>query len=230
MIRVRRADERGRTRLPWLDGRHTFSFGDFYDPQFTHFGTLRVLNDDVIAPNGGFDTHPHRDMEIVTVVLEGALRHADSMGNGSVIRPGEVQRMTAGTGVLHSEHNDSSTDPAHLLQIWVLPEAKGLTPGYEQLSIDPSRGAWTLLASRDGRLGSVTIHQQAEIHRTRLEAGDALEVAPPPGRRSWLHVATGAVTLNATELVPGDGVELDLGDSGTLRTTRAAEVLRFDVA
>ena len=232
MIRVRRAEDRGRTRLPWLDGRHTFSFGGYVDPEHHHFRRLRVINDDVVAPGGGFDTHPHHDMEIVTVMLSGALRHQDSMGNGSVIRPGEIQRMTAGTGVLHSEHNASDTEPAHLLQIWIFPEERGLTPGYEQRAFDTAGrpGEWVTVASRDGREGSVTIHQDASIHRAQLDPGAALPVALAPDRHAWLHVATGAVELDGTTLRAGDGAAISDVEAVTLRGVETADVLLFDLA
>lgn len=232
MIRIRRAADRGRTRLPWLDGRHTFSFGEYHDPEHVRFGALRVINEDVVAPGGGFDTHPHSDMEIVTVVLEGALRHADSMGNGSVIRPGEVQRMTAGTGVLHSEHNASDTEPVHLLQIWIFPERRGLPPSYEQRSFDTATrpGEWVTVASPDGRDGSVTIHQDAEIRRAHLPAGTALAATLSPGRRAWLHVATGSVTLDGERLGPGDAAAIEDATTLELRGVEDADVLLFDLA
>jgi redox-sensitive bicupin YhaK (pirin superfamily) len=232
VIRIRRAADRGRTELPWLDGRHTFSFGGYHDPRHHHFGRLRVINDDVVAPGGGFDTHPHHDMEIVTVVLDGALRHADSMGNGSVIRPGEVQRMTAGTGVLHSEHNASDTEPVHLLQIWIFPERKGLSPSYEQRAFDTSAraGEWATVASRDGRDASVTIHQDASILRAALPAGGSLDVPVPEGRKAWLHVATGAVRLGDHELGPGDGAAIETTDVPALEGVEDADVLLFDLA
>jgi len=230
MIHIRRADERGRTRLRWLDGRHTFSFGDYHDPQHMGFGTLRVLNDDIVAPGGGFDTHPHRDMEIVTVVLSGALRHRDSMGNGSVIRPGEVQRMTAGTGVFHSEHNASDAEPVHLLQIWILPERRGLTPSYEQRTFDTAAraGEWVLVASRDGADGSVTIHQDAAIRRAHVPAGTTLAVDVPADRGSWLHVAEGAVELGGERLSAGDAAALTGDVALELRATADADLLLLD--
>lgn len=232
MIRVRRAADRGRTLLPWLDGRHTFSFGAYHDPAHVRFGALRVINEDVVAPGGGFDTHPHADMEIVTIVLSGALRHTDSMGNGSVIRPGEVQRMSAGTGVFHSEHNASDTEPVHLLQIWVHPERRGLEPSYEQTSFDTAArpGEWVLVASRDGRDGSVTIHQDATLHRAVLPEGAVIATRVRPGRRVWLHVATGRVTLDDAVLGPGDAAAIE--DAATLRlaANEDADLLLFDLA
>ncbi len=232
MIRVRRAEDRGRTQLPWLDGRHTFSFGGYVDPEHHHFRSLRVINDDVIAPGGGFDTHPHHDMEIVTVVLDGALRHRDSMGNGSVIRPGEVQRMTAGTGVLHSEHNELQDTPTRLLQIWIFPESKGLDPGYEQKSFDTEArsGEWVLVASRDGREGSVTIHQDASIRRAHLAPDEELSLDVAPNRHVWLHVASGAVEIAGTTLRAGDGAAVSEETELVLRGVETADVLLFDLA
>src|SRR5262249_10063678 len=193
--------------LDWLDSRHSFSFGDYYDPAQLGFRSLRVLNDDRVAPGTGFGMHPHRDMEILTWVLSGALEHADSLGNGSVIRPGQVQRMTAGTGILHSEYNPSETEPVHLLQIWIVPAHKGLTPGYEERTFEPSelRGRLRLLASADGRDGAVTIHQDADVYAALLGPGQAVTHALRPGRSAWVQVAEGAVTLNGQPLRAGDG-------------------------
>ena len=232
MIRIRRGAQRGSTQLPWLDGRHTFSFGGYHDPQHVRFGTLRVINEDVVAPGGGFDTHPHNDMEIVTIVLEGALRHADSMGNGSIIRPGEVQRMTAGTGVTHSEHNDSATDPVHLLQIWLFPERHGLPPSYEQTAFDVAGrpGQWVLVASRDGRDGSVTIHQDAALHRACVPAGSGLTAEIADGRRAWLHIVAGTVRLGEETLEAGDAAAIERTNSVAMRAESDADLLLFDLA
>src|SRR5205809_7896778 len=190
MIQIRRAGERGHANHGWLDTYHTFSFSDYYDPKFMGFRSLRVINEDWVQPGYGFPTHPHRDMEIITYVLEGSLEHKDSMGTGSVIRPGEVQKMSAGTGVRHSEFNPSPTEPAHLLQIWLTPERRGLTPGYEQKAFPEGerRNRWRLVASRDGRDGSVTIHQDAAMYVTSLDAGKEVTHSLPPGRHAWLQV------------------------------------------
>jgi redox-sensitive bicupin YhaK (pirin superfamily) len=232
MITVRPADERGRTALDWLDSRHTYSFGDYYDPRHMGFRSLRVLNDDHIAPGAGFGTHPHRDMEIISYVVRGALEHRDSLGTGEVLRPGEVQRMTAGTGVLHSEFNPSPTEPTHLLQIWLMPERRGLKPGYEQTAFPEAerRGRWRLVASRDGRDGSVTVHQDVELYATLLEPGEAVTHELRPGRHAWVQVARGSVTLNGRPLRAGDGAAVS--DEAALAVVAAepSEVLLFDLA
>jgi len=232
-MHIRRAGERGRANLGWLDSRHTFSFGHYHDPKHMGFGPVRVINDDRVAPGGGFPTHPHSDMEIVTYVLAGALEHRDSLGTGSVIRPGDVQRMSAGRGIRHSEFNASRTDPVHFLQIWVLPESQGLAPGYEQktFSDDEKRGRLRLVASRDGRLGSVTVHRDLDLYAALLAPGDRVEHVLAHGRGAWLHVARGAVTLNGTALDAGDGVGLSAADTLTLEGgSEEAEVLLFDFA
>ncbi len=231
MITIRRSEERGRTQLPWLDGRHTFSFGGYYDPRHQGFRALRVINDDVIAPGGGFDTHPHNDMEIVTVVLSGALRHRDSMGNGSIIRAGEIQRMTAGSGVRHSEHNPSSEDATRLLQIWIRPDSEGLEPSYEQKAFDAAArpGEWLLVASRDGRDGSLTVHQDVSLHRASVPVGSTLEVAIGTGRHGWLHVAAGSVELAGETLHAGDSAALSDVTAASLTGIETADVLLFDL-
>jgi redox-sensitive bicupin YhaK (pirin superfamily) len=207
MIRIRPRNERGRTKLDWLDSSHTFSFGDYYDPGHMGFRALRVINDDFVQPGKGFGTHSHRDMEIISLVLEGALEHKDSTGASSVIRHGDVQRMSAGTGITHSEWNHAREAKVHFLQIWILPEARGLKPGYEQKSIpeETRRGRLVLLASRDGRDGSVTIHQDASLYGARLDPGQSVAHVILPGRHAWAHVARGAVTLNGRTLAAGDG-------------------------
>jgi hypothetical protein len=231
MITIRRANERGHTRIDWLDSWHTFSFGDYFDPQYVDFRALRVINEDYIAPGKGFGTHPHRDMEIVTYVLDGALEHRDSLGNGSVIRPGEIQRMSAGTGIRHSEFNASSTDPVHLLQIWLVPERVGLPPGYEQRPLPGGgRGGLQVIASRDGRDGSVTIHQDASIHAARLAAGAHVEHRLAGGRHAWVQVARGALTVNGPALRAGDGAGISDERAVQLRADSDAEVLLFDLA
>lgn len=232
MITLRPARERGHAHHGWLDTWHSFSFADYHHPRQMGFGSLRVLNDDIIAPGAGFPTHGHRDMEIVTWVLDGALEHKDSLGTGSVIRPGEVQRMSAGTGIRHSEYNPSDTQATHLLQIWILPEAAGLAPGYEQRAIPPRdmAGRLRLIASRDGRDGSVVIHQDTDILVTRLAAGQAVAHTPVPGRLVYVHVASGRVALNGQSLAGGDGARLEGETSLRLQAEADSEVLLFDMA
>jgi hypothetical protein len=232
MITLRPSRERGHVQLGWLDSYHTFSFGDYFDPRHVHFRALRVINEDRVAPGKGFDTHPHRDMEIVTYVLEGALEHRDSLGSSSIIRPGEVQRMSAGTGVTHSEYNPSRDSPVHLLQIWILPEEKGLEPEYEQRAfpLDESRGKLLLVASRDGRDGSVTIHQDASIHAGRLAQGDAVVHRVAPRRHAWVQVARGSIALNGKTLEAGDGARASDEPALELTAKEDAEVLVFDLA
>lgn len=229
MISVRPAAERGHVNFGWLDTRHTFSFGQYYDPRYMGFGALRVINDDRVAPGAGFPMHPHADMEILTYVLEGALEHRDSIGNGAVIRPGEVQRMSAGTGIRHSEFNASQELPVHLLQIWILPERSGLAPGYEQKAIDVG-DELTLLASRDGRDGSVTIHQDAGVFAARLVPDKPARHRLAPGRRAWLHVARGDAVLNGIALAAGDGAAVTDESELELGTRSGGEVLLFDLA
>ncbi len=232
MMQLRRSPERGHFDHGWLDTLHTFSFADYYDPRHMHFRTLRVINEDRVAPGAGFPTHPHRDMEIVTYVLEGALQHRDSMGNGSVIRPGDVQRMSAGSGVTHSEYNASESEPVHLLQIWMLPERKGIPPSYEQkaFSEEERRGKLRLVASPDGRDGSVTIHQDNALYVALLGPGESVRHELAPNRHAWLQVARGRVTLNGTELAAGDGAAISQEKFVELRGVQDAEVLLFDLA
>ncbi|MCC7386593.1 MAG: pirin family protein [Deltaproteobacteria bacterium] len=232
MIAIRRADERGRSKGGWLDSRHTFSFADYYDPAHMGFGALRVINDDWVNASAGFGAHPHRDMEIISYVLSGALEHKDSMGNGSTIRPGDVQRMSAGTGVVHSEWNHSKTDRVHFLQIWIVPEKSGLPPGYEQRSFEPQqlRDRLAVVASPDGRDGSVTVHQDAAIYVTALSAGKSVEHEVETGRRAWVQVASGSVTLNGVTLDAGDGAAVTDESRLALRGVKDAEVLVFDLA
>ena len=230
MIQLRKANDRGHANHGWLDSWHTFSFADYHDPKHVSFSALRVINEDRVSPGKGFPTHPHRDMEIITYVLEGALEHKDSLGTGSVIRPGEVQRMSAGTGIRHSEFNHSQSEPVHFLQIWILPDRHGVTPGYEQKRIDPAElnGKLRLVASPDGRDGSVTIHQNASIYAARLN-GDEVTHTLTSGRRAWLQVARGTARINGTMLHAGDGVGVE--DEPVLRLTAdgSAEVLLFDL-
>ncbi len=230
MMQVRRAQERGHFNFGWLNTYHTFSFGEYHDPQFMGFRSLRVINEDWVQAGGGFPTHPHRDMEIVTYILEGALEHKDSMGNGSAIRPGEVQRMSAGTGITHSEYNPSPSEPVHLLQIWLLPEQRGLTPGYEQKTYPAAekRGRMRLIASRDGREGSVTIHQDADVYAALLN-GEEIVFPLRPQRHAWVQVARGTVSINGRELGPGDAAAVSAEEQVRLGPGKDAEVLLFDL-
>jgi len=232
MMQIRRGSERGRTELGWLDSRHTFSFGDYHDPEQMGFRALRVLNDDRVRPGKGFGTHPHRDMEIVSIVISGALEHRDSLGNGSVIRPGDVQRMSAGTGVLHSEFNPSPTEPTRFLQIWVLPERSGLPPGYEQRAFSAAerRGRLRLVAARDGRDGAVTVHQDVEIWMAQLSPGGQAEHPLRPGRHAWVQVASGEVRVGSATLGEGDGAALTGEAVAKIAGISEAEVLLFDLA
>jgi len=231
MIRVRRAEERGETRTGWLDSRHTFSFGDYYDPQQMGFSDLRVINEDRVAPGGGFGTHSHRDMEIITYVLEGALAHKDSTGTSSVIRVGDVQRMSAGTGISHSEYNASKTEPVHFLQIWIISDATGLPPGYEQraFSLDKHRGKWTLIASKDGRENSVTVHQDVNVWAARFSPEERSTFPLKPNRKIWTQVARGGVTLNGTSLSAGDGAAVTDESTLEIKSLDQAEILVFDL-
>lgn len=238
MITIRKSEDRGFAQHGWLEARHSFSFADYHDPAHMGFRTLRVINEDRVAPGKGFGTHGHRDMEIVTVVLEGALEHRDSMGNRGRIRPGEVQRMSAGTGVQHSEMNGSPSETLHLLQIWILPERAGIEPGYEQAEFphDARRNELLLVASRDGREGSVTIHQDAELRIARLDAGKRVDQPLRPGRHAWVQVASGRVRLATpgadapVELGAGDGAAISGEPSLVLEALEDAEVLVFDLA
>lgn len=214
MIELRPAAARGLTRLDWLTSRHSFSFGEYYDPDAMSFGPLRVINEDIVAPGAGFATHGHRDMEIVSIIISGALAHRDSLGTGSVIHPGEVQRMTAGTGIRHSEYNASDREPVHFLQIWIEPERGGLAPSYEQRPVPhQSGGGWRLLGSADGRDGSVVIHRAVDLLQAHLAPGEDLGYRLASERHSWLQVVSGAVTLNSLAMVAGDGAAIS-GESG----------------
>ena len=235
MIQIRPSGERGHANYGWLDTYHTFSFSDYYDPRFMGFRSLRVINEDRVQPGYGFPTHPHRDMEIVTYVLEGSLEHKDSMGTGSVIQPGEVQKMSAGTGVRHSEFNHSETEPVHLYQIWLLPEREGVKPMYEQKAIpaDEKRGKLRVLASPNGGNGNgaVKLYQDAEIFATELGAGQSVEHELGAERYAWVQVVRGTVNVNGKELRAGDGAAI--AQEAQLRITGAgenSEVLLFDLA
>jgi quercetin 2,3-dioxygenase len=231
MIAVRKAEERGHANHGWLDSYHTFSFADYYDPEHMGFGPLRVINEDRVAPGTGFGTHGHRDMEIISYVLEGELEHKDNMGNGSVIRPGEVQRMSAGTGVLHSEHNASQREPVHFLQIWIQPKFTGIRPGYEQKAFSDAekRGRLRLVASPDGRDGSVTIHQDAFVYSAVLAKGESADHTLAPGRKGYVQVARGTAKLNGIALAAGDGARVSEEGPLTITTESSAEVLLFDL-
>jgi len=232
MITIRKANDRGHFDFGWLDTYHTFSFGDYHDREFMGFRSLRVINEDRVTPRTGFPTHGHRDMEIITYVLSGALEHRDSMGNGSAIRPGEVQRMTAGSGVTHSEANSSETDAVHLLQIWILPNARNLQPGYEQKAFtdQEKRGQWRLVVSNDGRDGSVTINQDAAIFAAIIEPGSEVVHQLAANRNAWIQVARGAVTVNGNELDQGDGAAVMAESVLTIAGREESEVLLFDLA
>ena len=231
MSDIRKAAERGHANHGWLDSYHSFSFADYYDPAHMGYGALRVINDDRVEPGQGFGMHGHRDMEIITYVLEGALEHKDSMGNGSVIRPGNVQRMSAGTGVRHSEFNPSRAERVHLLQIWIEPKFTGVRPGYEEKEFSPAEktGRLRLIASPDGREGSVTIHQDALVYAALLDGKNAVAHALAPGRRAYVHVARGAVKLNGIELKGGDGVKIAGENELKFSGARQAELLLFDL-
>ena len=232
MITIRKAQERGHANHGWLDSFHTFSFADYYDPGEMGFGTLRVINEDRVAPGKGFGKHPHRDMEIISYVLEGALEHKDSMGTGSVIRPGDVQRMSAGTGVLHSEMNPSPDEPVHFFQIWLLPAKRGIEPTYEQKRFEDAekQGRLKLVATQDAREGTVTINQDVDLYAGVFAPGDAAHLPMRPGRHAWVQVARGNVTLNGTPLSQGDGAAVSEEAALDLSATSAAEVIVFDLA
>jgi redox-sensitive bicupin YhaK (pirin superfamily) len=231
MITIRRAAERGHVDHGWLDTYHSFSFADYYDQRHMGWGPLRVINEDRVGPGEGFPPHAHRDMEIITYVLEGALEHKDSIGTGSVIRPGDVQRMSAGTGVRHSEYNHSAREPVHLLQIWIEPARRGIAPSYEQTSFttDDTRGRLRVIASADGRDGAVTIQQDATVYATVLAPGEQVAHALAPERRAWLQVARGAVRLNGQRLEQGDGAAVSDEPTLTIEADEPAEALLFDL-
>jgi redox-sensitive bicupin YhaK (pirin superfamily) len=232
MVTIRRSDERGGGDHGWLNTRHSFSFDQYYDPRHMGFRSLRVINEDWVQPGHGFPMHPHRDMEIITYLLEGVLEHKDSMGNGSIIRPGDGQRMSAGTGVRHSEANPSQTDPAHLLQIWILPERRGIEPGYEQKEFPSGekRGKLRLIASPDGKDGSVTIHQDARLYVSLLGPGQRVQHELGQGRYGWLQVAKGAVELNGKPLQRGDGAAISEEPKVEINGKEDAEILLFELA
>ena len=232
MLELRKAQERGHADLGWLDSYHSFSFADYHDPQHMSFGALRVINDDRINVGSGFGTHGHRDMEIITYVLDGELAHKDSMGNGSVIRPGDVQRMSAGKGVMHSEFNHASDRTTHLLQIWIEPNVRGISPGYEEKHFDPAekRGRMRLIASPDGQDGSISIHQDAKVYAGLFDGAERADVALAAGRRAYLHVARGEATVNGVALAAGDALKLTDATKIEVSQGQHAEVLLFDLA
>jgi quercetin 2,3-dioxygenase len=233
MLSIRKSEDRGHANFGWLDSRHTFSFGHYFDERFMGFGPLRVINDDHVAPGRGFDTHGHKDMEIISYVLEGGLAHKDSIGTGSVIRPGDVQVMSAGTGIRHSEFNASDTEQVHFLQIWIMPERDGLKPRYEQKTFSEAEKArvWKLVGSRDGREGSVTINADVDLYASRPGDGGAVSHTLAEGRIGWLQVAKGSVALGERVLTAGDGVSFDAAQTINLRGLSAdAEVLLFDMS
>jgi redox-sensitive bicupin YhaK (pirin superfamily) len=231
MITLRKSRDRGTAQFGWLDSRHTFSFGHYYDPAQMGFGPLRVINEDRVAPGGGFPTHGHANMEIISVVLAGALEHRDSLGTGSVIRPGDVQRMSAGSGIQHSEFNASKTEPVHFLQIWIQPDRLNIAPGYEQKHFDAEarRGRLCLLASGDGRDGSLKMRQDADLYGSLLPAGAAVEHAFADGRRGWVQVARGEIELNGQRLYAGDGAAIEGEAAVRIEATAEAECLLFDL-
>ena len=232
MISIRRAAERGRTRFDWLDSRHTFSFGEYRDERYMGFRALRVINDDRVAPGEGFATHSHRDMEIITYVLDGAIGHKDSTGTSTVIRPGEAQRMSAGTGISHSEYNPSKSDPVRFLQIWIVPETPGLKPEYEQRSFDLDNGGarWVLIAAKEPRDGAVKVHQDVEVSAARLLPGQQATYRLKPGRHAWLQVALGKALLNGAALAEGDGAAVSDEEIVEVAAVEEAELLLFDLA
>ncbi len=230
MMKIRKAEDRGQANYGSLNTHYTFSFADYYDPEHMGFRALRVINDDIVGPGGGFDTHPHRDMEIVTYVLSGALQHKDSMGNGRVIQPGEFQYMAAGTGVLHSEFNPSPTEPVHLLQIWILPDSKGLKPRYaERTGSELPGGRLNLVASKAGRDQSIAINQDADLYVAKLSPGEAVDHNLRPQRHAWVHVAEGEVTLNGESLRAGDGAAVSEESTLKLAAKAPSQVLLFDL-
>jgi redox-sensitive bicupin YhaK (pirin superfamily) len=231
MLKIRKAEDRGHANHGWLDSYHTFSFGSYYDPRHMGISNLRVINDDTVAPGGGFATHGHNDMEIISYVLEGALEHKDSMGNGSVIRPGDVQRMSAGTGVTHSEYNHSKSESVHFLQIWLQPNALGVEPSYDQrhFPVEDRRGRWELLVSPDGRNGSIATYQDALMFGTLLMPGETLEYRFDADRRGYLHLARGQLRVGNVTLNQGDGLAIPLQELLELEGIEAAEVLLFDL-
>jgi redox-sensitive bicupin YhaK (pirin superfamily) len=232
MLTIRKAEDRGHANHGWLNTYHTFSFANYYEPKHMGFRALRVINEDRVSPGNGFGTHGHKNMEIITYVLEGALEHKDSIGTGSVIQPGEVQRMSAGTGILHSEFNHSKSESVHFLQIWLLPEKEGLPPSYEQRNFSPAKtpGKLHLVAARDGRDAAVRVHQDVDLYAAVLEPGDRVSHSLQPQRHAWVQVARGAITLNGLSLDKGDGAAISEETDVVIEATTDAEILLFDLA
>jgi len=232
MITIRKAEDRGHANHGWLNSYHTFSFANYYDPKHMGFRALRVINEDRVSPGAGFGTHGHSDMEIITYVLEGSLEHKDSIGTGSVIQPGEAQRMSAGKGIRHSEFNHSKTESVHFLQIWLLPDTKDLPPSYEQRNFSPAKnpGKLHLVAARNGREGAVTVHQDVDLYAAVLELGDRISHTLQPQRHGWIQVARGAITLNGLPLDKGDGAAISQETDVVIEATTDAEILLFDLA
>lgn len=228
MLSLRPAAERGHSQLDWLDSRHTFSFDQYYDPKHMSFGPLRVINEDIIAPGGGFGTHPHRDMEIITYVIRGELQHKDSMGNGSKIGPREIQKMSAGSGIFHSEFNASEDFPVHLLQIWIMPKTKGLPPKYEQENFELKPGEFTLLGSPDDK-GLISINQDVRLYAIELEAGQSAEFTMNNSTKAWVQLVKGDCTVNEIQLKAGDGAAIPQNTSIKLITSAGTEALFFEI-
>ncbi len=230
MIQIKKSTDRGHADHGWLNARHTFSFADYYDPENTHFRTLRVINEDRVAPEMGFGMHPHRDMEIITYVISGALRHRDSMGNTAVMRAGDVQRISAGSGITHSEINESKTEPVHLLQIWLFPDHKNAKPAYAEKSFAKAEtGQLHLVASKSGREGSIPINQDTDLWLGKLQKGDSLGHTLAAGRHAWLQVVQGQLKVNGTELASGDAVAVSETDKLAISATSTADFLLFDL-
>jgi len=232
MIKIRKSEDRATTQWDWLDSKHTFSFGDYYDPEHMGFGVLRVINEDRVDPSTGFGTHPHRDMEILTYVLEGALEHKDTLGTGSIIKPGDVQRMSAGTGIYHSEYNASEDSHVHLLQMWIIPETNGLSPSYEQKNFTAKRkpGELTLLASQDGSSDSLTIHQDVSLYVLDLAPAQSFKYAVKDNRMVWVQIARGDAFLNGQHITQGDGIALSDEKTLEFKAQEKAEILIFDLS
>lgn len=229
MKTIRKSEDRGRAELSWLSSFHTFSFSEYYDPAHMGFSVLRVINEDWIQPGAGFATHPHKDMEIITYVIEGAIEHKDNMGNSSVIVPGEIQRMSAGTGVYHSEYNHRKDGVSHLLQVWILPERKGLTPGYGQKSFKDRLGSLTLLASRDGRDASISLNQDMNLYAAKFQKPEELNFTLLRGRKAWIQLVRGALLVDEIPLNPGDGLAIENENAFRLKGDAGAEFLLFDL-
>ena len=230
MIKIRKSNERGHAEHGWLDSYHTFSFADYYDPEQTNFRDLRVINEDYVAPEMGFGMHPHRDMEIITYVVSGALRHSDSMGNTAVMRAGDVQRISAGTGIMHSEINDSKTEPVHLLQIWIFPDQKGVKPGYAEKSFAKAeKGKLHLIASKSGHNGSIAINQDTSLYLGKLEKGDTVKQTIGGKRHAWLQLVQGELEVNGAQLHPGDAAAVSEVDSLVISASEPSDFLLFDL-